>query len=309
MQDKGRTQHEVAALAARQHGVVAARQLERLGYSRERISRECSAGRIHRIHRGVYAVGHRALTPQGRCLAAALACGEESLLSHGSAAWLWGLVGELWLPIEVLADTPRHFRGKIRIHSTIGLRAEDHGWSEGVPVCSVPLTILQMAATRPRLDPGGFLAKAERLGLLDVDAIGELIRDRAGYRGVARLRLALEEFREPVFTRSRLERRFRMLVREFGLPLHSTNYFVAGYEVDAYWPELRFAVELDTYDHHGDARAFEKDRERQEDLKLAGIEMVRITGRRLAKEPRVVMTRLRTLLQNRAQELERQTSR
>ncbi len=309
MQDKGRIQHDVAALAARQHGVVAARQLERLGYSRERISRECSGGRLHRIYRGAYAVGHPALTPHGRCLAAVLACGERSVLSHGSAAWLWGLVGELWLPIEVLADTPRRFRGKIRIHSTIGLRPQDHGRSEGVPVCGVPLTILQMAATRPTLDPGGLLGRAERLGLLDVGAIAELVKDRAGYRGVARLRLALEEFREPVFTRSRLERRLRVLVREFGLPMHSTNYFVAGYEVDAYWPELRFGVELDTFEYHGDARAFEKDRERQEDLKLAGIEIVRITGRRLAREPRVVMTRLRTLLHNRAIELDRLSSR
>lgn len=81
------------------------------------------------------------------------------------------------------------------------------------------------------------------------------------------------------------------------------NYFINGFELDAYWPHARFAVELDTYDHHGTPSAFEKDRLRQEDLKLTGIELTRITGKRLDREPKVVMARLRRLLAQRRHEL------
>ena len=83
------------------------------------------------------------------------------------------------------------------------------------------------------------------------------------------------------------------------------NFFVAGYEVDAYWRAERFAVELDTYDYHGGHAAFEEDRRRQENLKLAGIEMTRITGVRLSREPAAVANRLRRLLNQRKEELRR----
>jgi very-short-patch-repair endonuclease len=139
--------------------------------------------------------------------------------------------------------------------------------------------------------------------VLDLIAMDELISRSKGFRGVARLRTALELHRPAAFTRSGLERRFLELTRRAKLPQPSMNLYIQGYELDAYWPTERFAVELDTYDYHGSPRAFEADRIRQETLKLVGIEMVRITGARMTREPGSIARRLHRLLEQRRREL------
>ena len=188
------------------------------------------------------------------------------------------------------------------MHSGTALLSVDLDSSEGVPVTAVPRTLLDFAAVDPRF-LGRAIDNAERLGLLDLPAIETLLARSGGLRGVARLREALGLYRLPGFTRSGLERRFLGLVHDAGLPTPAMNSFVAGYQIDAYWPTMRFAVELDTYDYHGGHAAFEDDRMRQEDLKLAGIEMTRITGLRIEKDPKAVADRLRRLLVQRRQEL------
>jgi hypothetical protein len=190
------------------------------------------------------------------------------------------------------------------VHSADTLVAEDRAWVEGIPVVAVPRVLLDFAAVDP-LYLTQALDNAHRLGLLDLIAIDALVARSRGFRGVARLRTALEIHRPATFTRSGLERRFLDLVRGSGLPSPSMNIFVEGYELDAYWSDLRFAVELDTYDHHGSPAAFEADRIRQESLKLAGIEMTRVTGPRLDREPVAAMHRLRQLLQQRSHQLRR----
>ena len=226
------------------------------------------------------------------------------MLSHRSAAWLWGLT-KWWSPIvEVTAASPRETRQEIRVHSAAALTLEDRSTSQYIPVTAVPRTLLDFAAVDPRF-LGGAIESAERLGLLDLIAIDALLKRSRGFRGVARLREALEIYRDPAFTRSRLERRFLALVKRAGLPRPSMNCFVGGYELDAYWPVERFAVELDTYDYHGGHLAFEKDRLRQEDLKLAGVEMTRVTGVRMDREPEAVVARLRQLLAQRRRHLQR----
>lgn len=304
MRDKPRTHHAVAALAERQHGVISTQQLFELGYSAKAISRATVSGRLHQIHWGVFGVGHSALSRQGRCLAAVLSCGAGALLSHRSAAWLWGLT-KWWPPVvEVTASSPREARREIRVHSTAITIPEDRSASENIPVTAIPRTLLDFAAVDPRF-LGGVIENAERLGLLDLIAIDAFLKRSRGFRGVARLREALEIYRDPAFTRSRLERRFLALVKRAGLPRPSMNYFVEGYELDAYWRAERFAIELDTYDYHGGHVAFEQDRLRQEDLKLAGIEMTRVTGVRIDREPEAVVSRLRRLLAQRKLQLQR----
>jgi very-short-patch-repair endonuclease len=288
----------LAELAAEQHGIVSVGQLVKLGYSKDDVAHANDAGRLHAVHRGVYAVGHAGISRQGQCLAAVFSCGNGALLSHRSAAWLWGLT-KRWQPvIEVTAASPRRTRGAIRIHSAEALTDADRAWSEGIPVTAIPRTLLDFAATDPHY-LGQALDNARRLGLLDLIAIDELISRSSGFRGIARLRTALEIHRPVAFTRSGLERRFLALVRRAGLPRPSMNLYVEGYELDAYWPDKRFAVELDTYDYHGTPAAFEADRVRQENLKLADIEMVRITGTRMDREPNAVANRLRRLLAQR----------
>lgn len=298
MHPKRRSHRLLAELAERQHGIISSGQLRELQYSTHTVKEMIRTGRLHPIHHGAYALGHGAVSRHGECLAAVLSCGQEALLSHRSAAWLWGLT-KRWPPlIEVTAASPRRTREAIRVHSAEALVPNDKDTEERIPVTAVPRTLLDFAAVGPWYLSQA-LDHAHRLGLLDLIAIDELISRSKGFRGVARLRTALEVHRPAVFTRSGLERRFLELVRRAGLPLPSMNIYVEGHELDAYWPDERFAVELDTYDYHGTPSAFEADRIRQENLKLAGIEMVRITGTRLEREPRIVMKRLHRLLDQR----------
>jgi hypothetical protein len=288
----------LAELALGQHGVVSLAQLAELGYSEEAVRHAIKSGRLHPVCHGVYAVGHAAIPQHGQCLAAVLSCGNGALLSHRSAAWLWGLTKRFSLPIEVTAASPRRTREAIRVHSAAALTSLDRTSHEGVPVTTIPRTLLDFAAVDPYYLPQA-LDNGRRLGRLDLIEMDELTSRSKGFRGVARLREALEIHRPAAFTRSGLERKFLELVRRAGLPQPSANVFLKGCELDAYWPAERFAVELDTYDYHGSPAAFEADRIRQESLKLAGIEMTRITGARLDREPKAVMRRLRQLLAQR----------
>ena len=294
----------MAELAKRQFGVVSTAQLFELGYSKAAISRQVTAGRLHPMHQSAYALGHAGISRHGRCLAAVLSCGAGALLSHRSAAWLWGLTKRFYLPIEVTAASPRRTRGEIRVHSAAALTPLDRTRDEDIPVTAVPRTLLDFAAVDHHY-LGQALDNARRLGVLDLIAVDELISRSKGFRGVARLRTALEIHRPGAFTRSGLERRFLELVRRARLPRPSMNVYVEGHELDAYWPSVRFAVELDTYDHHGSPSAFEEDRLRQETLKLAGIEMTRMTGVRMDREPTAAVRRLRRLLTQRAADLNR----
>jgi very-short-patch-repair endonuclease len=150
------------------------------------------------------------------------------------------------------------------------------------------------------------LERSEELARFDLVALEDVL-DRAGHHpGAGKLRRALTVYREePALTRSGLERRFLDLVRKAGLPEPSMNFNVAGYELDAYWEAERFVVELDVYETHGSHAAFERDRLRQEDLKLRGVEMIRVTGPRLDREPEATIKRVGAHLEQRRRQLGR----
>jgi hypothetical protein len=308
MRDKGqsRSHQALANLAKRQHGVVSIRQLTGpLGYSRDAVVRATAAGSLHRLHRGVYAVGHTRLTQQGRCLAAVLASGREALLSHDSAAWLWGISTRSPVPLAVTTPNSRKPRPSIQLHVAQGLVAEDRALHEGIPVTSLARTFLDVAGSARPQRLQRMLERGEELRLFDLGAVEAVLARNRGHRGAGPLRRALDLYKPPRFTRSGLERRLLELLEEAGLPRPATGFNEAGYELDVYWPEQRFAVELDVYETHGSRAAFERDRLRQEDLKLAGIEMTRVTGSRLEREPRQVIRRIRRLLADRARTLGR----
>ena len=138
--------------------------------------------------------------------------------------------------------------------------------------------------------------RAEDLELFDLRAVEELLGRTVGHAGHGRLRKAIALYKPSSFTRSSLEKRFLELCLAAGLPQPRTNFVVHGFELDCYWPEHRFAVELDLFETHGTRAAFERDRKRQEDLLLAGIGMTRVTGPRLEREPEAVIERVRRLL-------------
>jgi hypothetical protein len=302
MRNKGRprSHQALAELAKRQHGVVSIRQLTGpLGYSRPAVSRAVAAGRLHQLHRGVYAVGHARISRQGQCLAAVLACGPGALLSHGSAAWLWDIATRAPVPFQVTTPVRRKPRPPIVLHHARTLASEDRALREGIPVTSLPRTLLDLAATvrADRLQRA--LERSEELRLFDLGAVDALLARNTGHPGAGRLRRAIALYRPPPFTRSGVERRFLELVLEAGLLQPATNFNELGFELDVYWPQERFAVELDLFETHGTRAAFERDRLRQEDLKLAGVEMIRVTGKRLEREPGEVVKRVARLLEQR----------
>lgn len=301
MDDKRRPEgrHQALAdLARRQYGVVSARQLAELGYSRSVMANAAAAGRLHRIYRGVYAVGYRRLNWHSRCLAAVLAC-TPAFASHASAGWIWGLLRYAPERIDVTAPTRRHPKAAFRLHHA-GLAAHDCTEREDIPVTSLARTHLDLAATLPPPRIKRLLERSEEQQIFDLTAFDELLSRSAHHPGAKPLREALAIYRpDPTFTRSGLERRFLALVKSAGLPTPAMNCNVAGLELDAYWEPERFAVELDVYETHGTRAAFERDRLRQEELLLAGVEVDRITGPRLEREPRRVIERLQTLLAQR----------
>ena len=297
--DKDTGKHDaLAAMGRTQHGVVSVRQLlGPLGYSRGAVDRAVRDGYLHRIHRGVYLVGHTCISAQGRCLAGVLACGPGALLSHRSAAWLWGLdrYGPVHLQVTVGGARHQAIPG-VRVHRARHLTGGDRSLEQNIPVTSLPRTLLDYAATVSRDRLGRGIERAEELELLDLRAVDELLGRTVGHPGHGRLRQALELYRPAPFTRSGLERRFLDLVEEAGLPKPATGFNELGHELDVYWPEQGLVVELDLYETHGTREAFERDRLRQEDLLLEDIRMTRVTGPRLAREPERVIARVARLL-------------
>jgi hypothetical protein len=233
---------------------------------------------------------------------AAVLAARPAVASHLAAGWLWGLVPNRPGTIHLTAPTARRAKRDFLVHRAY-LPEQDRTVLETIPVTAVSRTLLDLAATLSASRFERILERSDELCLLDLRQVDALLKRVSHHPGVGRLRGALAIYREdPVFLRSNLERRFLDLVLEAGLPAPSMNYNVAGYELDAYWERERFAVELDVYATHGSRAAFERDRLRQEDLKLIGVEMTRVTGLRLDREPEVVMGRVAALLVRRRDE-------
>src|SRR4051794_35594732 len=286
----------IAKLAGRQHGVVARDQLRDLGFGAKAIDHRVARGRLHVIHRGVYAVGHRSLSPRGRWMAAVLACGPDAVLSHRSAAALWGIRPTSRPVIEVTVPR-RGGRNREGVHRVRSLHPEDCAVVDGIPVTSIARTLLDLAEVVTRRELERALEEAERKRLFDLRAVERLLRRSRGRRGVKPLRTALAEYRdEPPLTKSELERLFLDFCKKFRLPKPQVNTLVEGYEVDMHWPGTEVIVELDGYAFHSTRAAFERDRERDEQLQLRDYRILRVTYRRLTSKPQELAATLTTLL-------------
>ncbi len=303
MREEMRSHRELAELAERQYGIVTFRQLRQLGFSKGAIGRASLAGRLHRVHQGVYAVGHAGVSRRGRCLAAVLACGKGAVLSHAAAAWLWGLAPKLVVTIDVTVPSRGGRHRGIALHHSSTLIAAEHGRLAGIPVTAVPRTMLDIAATGSTREVNDAVERAERRGLLDLGAVDALLDRHRGDRGTARLRRATEIYRDPVFSRARSERLFLAMVENAGLSRPALNTWVGQFEIDAYWESERFAVEVDGWEAHRTRRAFEDDHLRWEEMKLAGIDVVPISARRIERRPHEVGHHLRLLLKRRRAQL------
>jgi hypothetical protein len=204
--------------------------------------------------------------------------------------------------LHVTTVTRRHPKPYVHLHHAC-LLDEDRTVLDGIPATSLSRTLLDLAAMLPPRRLRQVIERSEELNLFDLGPVDSLLARAGGHPGVGRLRRVLTLYRPPPFTRSGLERRFLELAEKARLPAPSTGFNELGYELDVYWQAERFAVELDVYETHGSREAFESDRLRQENLKLGGIEMIRVTGPRLDREPDEVIERVALLLERRRREL------
>lgn len=231
---------------------------------------------------------------------AAVLASYPSVASHLSAAWHWGLLRSRPDTIHITARGPRPGKRDFVVHRA-HLARKDLARLEDIPVTSLSRTILDVAVTSRQRTVRRHVQIAEDLKVFDLREMEDLLERTKGHRGQAKVRAALELHDDrPVFTRSGLERRFLEVVREAGLPEPSMNLFIEGFEIDAYWADHRFGVELDVYETHGSRLSFEEDRERDDELLLAGIETTRVTGPRLDREPGAVVDSVRRHLARRA---------
>jgi very-short-patch-repair endonuclease len=259
----------VAEIAAQQHGVISQAQLIGAGLSTSTISRSVESGRLHRIHRGVYAVGHPGLSLYGRWLAAALAYGDRAAVSHRSAAELWGLLQPIDSPIDISVpgDGGRARRSGLRLHRRTALPPAAMTRRYGIPVTKPAQTIVDLRGAVPPRELRRAIRQANVLGL----PIGsEASRDR---------------------TRSELEREFLHLCRKYGLPAPEVNVRIGPHLVDFFWRERRLVVETDGFRYHRGRQAFEDDRSRDLDLRSLGCDVLHFSYRQVSREPkRVVAT-------------------
>jgi hypothetical protein len=287
---------ELARLAGRQHGVVATRQLSALGLARGGVAARARAGRLHRVHRGVYAVGHTVLTVNGRRMAAVLAAGPGAVLSHASAGALWDIrpTSATRIDISVRSAGGRAKRPGLRIHRTPTLQTDEITAHQGIRVTSPARTLLDLASSLPRRALERALDEAEIRELYDRRALEAVALAHAGEHGARALAEALAQDGDPVLTDSELEEIMLGLCDEQQLERPTPRAWVAGLRVDFLFAASRLVVETDGYRYHRTRRAFERDRERDAILARAGYRTLRFTHRQLTREPALVAETIRS---------------
>lgn len=283
----------IDGLAAGQHGVVARRQLLEMGVPERAIDYRIGKGRLHRLYRGVYRVGP-VRGRREREMAAVLACGAGAVLSHRSAAVVWGMVParRRSAPVEVCIRRGYRAPGpKLRVHR-VAIPAEEATTVEGVPVTVPARTVLDLAASCEERELEQALAQGERRGLVDRRQIAALVDRYPRRAGTRLLRKLLADDGRASFTRSEAESRFLSLVRKAQLEPPETNVRLGGYEVDFLWRAARLVVEVDGYAYHSSPGAFDRDRRRDAVLTASGFRVLRVTWRQLVREPEALLVRL-----------------
>jgi very-short-patch-repair endonuclease len=285
-----------AKIAASQWGVITAQQLIACGMSRDMISTRLAAGRLRRLHRGVYAWGHDRLRPEGILIAAVLAAGPGAVLSHRSAAAHWALLETARAAIDVTVEAKggRARRGGIDLHVVRRLDPRDMTIRDGIPITTPARTIVDLAASGPARQAERALEQAYVRRLLAPGALEDAL-SRANGRPTSGLRGLIAAQRPSTITRSELEEAFLAIVRRVGLPDPEVNEPLHGYEPDFLWRDQRLVIETDGYGTHSTRRSFEHDRKRDVELELHGYNVRRFTHDQVMYEPEETGRLLRLL--------------
>lgn len=260
-----------AEQAAAQHGVVTRTQLRRLGLSDRQITRAIAHARLHPVHRGVFAVGHRRLSVHGRRAAAVLACGAGAALGYRSAAAHWDLRATSSPTTDVVvsrSSRPRH--ENVIVHQHLRLGGDEVVEHDGILVTTVSRTLLDVAAVLSPAAMRRAVGQADVLQRFDLHALRRLMDRHPRHPGHRVMRELLRTWAEPERTRSALEAQFVVLCDRLGFPCPILNATVLGMEIDAIFPEHRIAVELDGYRSHSGATQWENDHDKRARLVAAG---------------------------------------
>ena len=257
--------------------MVSRDELVALGFDRGMIARRVESGRLHRLYRGVYAVGHTIIPGDGRLLAAVLACGDGAALSHRSAAALWGIRPTAAARIDVTVPRTSGSRSTSAIVVHRPRRPPETTRRHGIRVTTPGQTLADLATALPRrqLEKAVEMAEAARLHVVVPD-------DHPGAKRLAEA--AAHDL--GTTTRSPLEDTFLELCKTYGIPRPRVNVLVDGYEVDFCWPDARLIVETDGFEHHGTRAAFERDRARDAALTARGWRVLRLTGAQIHGDAR-----------------------
>lgn len=289
----------IAQIAFKQHGVITLEQLRSTGLGAGAIDLRVQNGRLHRLHRGVFAVGHVRISQEGWWLAAALALGEGAVLSHVSAAALWGIRASSSAYAHVTVPTAggRRRRRGIIVHRSLTLGPADVDEQKAIPVTSVSRTLLDLASmlAPARLERAVERALAARLfDLGGVEVALHANPRRPGGTALAQIVARIHD--EPSLTRLELEALMLDLCDAHGIERPEVNMRTEGIEVDFLWRRHRLIVETDGREYHETPVAFERDRERDERLTVLGYRVVRFTYRRIVRHPAAIAATLRALL-------------
>lgn len=290
---------EIARIAEQQHGVVSHAQLRTAGLSRVGITRAVKGGRLFPIFRSAFAVGHQGVGDTGRRHAATLACGEGSVLSHGTAAFVWGLWEFQPAEIDVIApvEAGRRISG-IRRRFVPLPAAEERTLQHGVPVTSPSRTIIDVAGI---VRVGALARTVEQAAVLGVLDVAEVDRILARHRrlGAPALRVILDEWRRhrpEQRLRSVLEAKMQRLLSNSRLPPPETNAtLIAGtssFEVDFLWRDHRLVVETDGRQFHTGPAAARRDASRDAALAHAGFAVIRLNWSEVRHRPEATVARI-----------------
>ena len=287
-------------LSRAQQGAVTVEQLWKAGLTRTEVRTRVRHGRLVHLFRGVYSVGDPALMPLVRPSGALLSLGPDALISHRSAAALWGLTEADPSIVDVtIAGRNLRPRPGIRLHRVKQLHPTDATTRENLRLTSPARTMIDFApqATSSELHQAFGDARAKRL-VTDRALNAALDRLPKNHPGAAIVRAMLRE--GSTYDRSKAERIVRQLCRESELPQPVVNHHLHGFLVDFLWPEEKLILEVDGYGTHGTRQAFENDRRRDQVHAAAGYVVIRVTWDQLLNEPLAVLARIAQALARRA---------
>ncbi len=282
----------MARLAGRSYGVVSREELLASGITEGQIRKRLQAGSLIALHRAVYSVGYRSASVEARYLAAVKAVGNEAAVAGKAAGRLFGLVSGS-PPPEVITKGQRRPTGVV-VHRGAGVRPSDLTVWLGIPVTTVPRTLVDLAAVLEEDELARAVHVADARHHITPEKVRVVLGRRHNWPGARKLRRVIGD--EVQVTVSRLERRFLERLREASIATPVTNQRVDGRYVDCRWPARRLTVELDGYRYHRSRHAFELDRQREREARARGDEFRRYTWRDVEEEREQMLVDLHKLL-------------